>query len=223
MVAAYEQAIATPGPFLIDFQVKEEVNVYPMVPPGAAVDQLIRRPKPSVVQGYSAACSRVGSEQVNGLSGERVTFTATLRLSDSSMGKNIMTHTLIAWMRDKPGVLNRVAGMLRRRNFNIDSLQVGHSETPGISRMTFVVDGNEHMVDQVIKQLRKIVDVTRVEDIIGASRSWRVRWRWCVWRPAPETVRRSCSWWTSTAARSSTSRWIAWSCRSSAPKIGWIR
>jgi acetolactate synthase-1/3 small subunit len=76
-----------------------------------------------------------------------------------------MTNTLIAWMRDKPGVLNRVAGMLRRRNFNIDSLQVGHSEMPGISRMTFVVDGNQHMVDQVLKQLRKIVDVTRVEDI----------------------------------------------------------
>jgi acetolactate synthase-1/3 small subunit len=76
-----------------------------------------------------------------------------------------MAHTLIAWMRDKPGVLNRVAGMLRRRNFNIDSLQVGHSEEPGISRMTFVVNGNERMVDQVIKQLRKIVDVTRVEDI----------------------------------------------------------
>ena len=76
-----------------------------------------------------------------------------------------MAHTLIAWMRDKPGVLNRVAGMLRRRNFNIDSLQVGHSEEPGISRMTFVVNGNERMVDQVIKQMRKIVDVTRVEDI----------------------------------------------------------
>jgi acetolactate synthase I/III small subunit len=68
-------------------------------------------------------------------------------------------------MRDKPGVLNRVAGMLRRRNFNIDSLQVGHSETPGISRMTFVVNGNVHMVDQVIKQMRKVIDVTRVEDI----------------------------------------------------------
>lgn len=76
-----------------------------------------------------------------------------------------MKQTLVAWMRDKPGVLNRVAGLLRRRNFNIDSLQVGHSETPGISRMTFVVDGNQHMVDQVIKQLRKVVDVTRVEDI----------------------------------------------------------
>lgn len=80
-----------------------------------------------------------------------------------------MKHTLVAWMRDKPGVLNRVSGMLRRRNFNIDSLQVGHSETPGISRMTFVVDGNERMVDQVIKQLRKVIDVTRVEDITDKS------------------------------------------------------
>jgi acetolactate synthase-1/3 small subunit len=76
-----------------------------------------------------------------------------------------MKHTLVAWMRDKPGVLHRVAGMIRRRNFNIDSLQVGHSETPGISRMTFVVDGNAQMVEQVISQLRKVIDVTRVEDI----------------------------------------------------------
>ncbi len=53
VVAAIEQAQNTPGPFLIDFRVKEEVNVYPMVAPGAAVDELIRRPKPSVVQGYS--------------------------------------------------------------------------------------------------------------------------------------------------------------------------
>ena len=76
-----------------------------------------------------------------------------------------MKHTLVAWMRDRPGVLNRISGMLRRRNFNIDSLQVGHSETPGISRMTFVVDGDERMVDQVIKQLRKVVDVTRIDNL----------------------------------------------------------
>jgi acetolactate synthase-1/2/3 large subunit len=53
VAAAYEQAHNTDGPFLIDFRVKEEVNVYPMVAPGAAVDELIRRPKPAVVQGYS--------------------------------------------------------------------------------------------------------------------------------------------------------------------------
>lgn len=76
-----------------------------------------------------------------------------------------MKYTLAAWMRDKPGVLNRVSGMLRRRNFNIDSLQVSHSETPGISRMTFVVDGDDRVLDQVVKQMHKVVDVTRVEDI----------------------------------------------------------
>jgi acetolactate synthase-1/2/3 large subunit len=53
VMPAIERALSTPGPFLIDFRVKEEVNVYPMVAPGAAVDELIRRPKPSVVQGYS--------------------------------------------------------------------------------------------------------------------------------------------------------------------------
>ncbi len=53
VAAAYAQAHAPPGPFLIDFRVKEEVNVYPLVAPGAAVDELIRRPKPQVVQGYS--------------------------------------------------------------------------------------------------------------------------------------------------------------------------
>lgn len=76
-----------------------------------------------------------------------------------------MKHTLVAWMKDRPGVLSRVASMVRRRNFNIDSLQVGHSEEPGISRMTFIVDGDERMVDQVIKQLRKVVDVTRIENL----------------------------------------------------------
>lgn len=76
-----------------------------------------------------------------------------------------MKHILAAWMRDRPGVLNRVSGLLRRRNFNIDSLQVSHSEEPGISRMTFVVDGDDRTLDQVQKQLIKLVDVTRVENL----------------------------------------------------------
>ncbi len=74
-------------------------------------------------------------------------------------------HTVVAWLEDKPGVLNRVVGLFRRRNFNIESLTVGHSETPGISRLTFVVDGDDHMVDQAIKQLYKLVNVTKVENI----------------------------------------------------------
>ena len=76
-----------------------------------------------------------------------------------------MKHTVIAWMEDKPGVLNRVAGLFRRRNFNIESLAVGHSETPGISRMTFVVEGDVRQLGQVQTQLDKLINVTAVQDV----------------------------------------------------------
>lgn len=78
---------------------------------------------------------------------------------------NYKRHTIIAWMEDKPGVLNRVAGLFRRRNFNIESLAVGHSETPGISRMTFVVYGTDRDMRQVQTQLDKLINVTRIEDV----------------------------------------------------------
>jgi acetolactate synthase-1/3 small subunit len=76
-----------------------------------------------------------------------------------------MKHTVIAWMEDKPGVLNRVAGLFRRRSFNIESLTVGHSETPGISRMTFVVEGDARQVGQVQTQLAKLINVTEVQNV----------------------------------------------------------
>ncbi len=76
-----------------------------------------------------------------------------------------MKHTVIAWMENKPGVLNRVAGLFRRRNFNIESLAVGHSETPGISRMTFVVEGDDRQLRQVQTQLAKLINVTAVQDV----------------------------------------------------------
>jgi acetolactate synthase-1/3 small subunit len=74
-------------------------------------------------------------------------------------------HTLIALMEDKPGVLNRVSNLFRRRNYNIQSLAVGHSETPAISRMTVVVDGDNRVVEQVVKQLNKLINVTEVLDV----------------------------------------------------------
>jgi acetolactate synthase-1/3 small subunit len=70
-------------------------------------------------------------------------------------------------MEDKPGVLNRVAGLFRRRNFNIESLAVGHSETPGISRMTFVVDADARELRQVQTQLSKLINVTEVKNVTG--------------------------------------------------------
>lgn len=74
-------------------------------------------------------------------------------------------HTIVALVRDQPGVLSRVSGVIRRRNFNIASLSVGHSEQEGLSRMTFVVQGDDEVAEQVTKQLRKLVDVVKVSDI----------------------------------------------------------
>ncbi len=77
-----------------------------------------------------------------------------------------MKHTLIALMQDHPGVLDRVASLFRRRSFNIESLSVGHSETPGISRMTLVVDCEDAAQrEQVVKQFNKLIDVTKVIEI----------------------------------------------------------
>jgi len=74
-------------------------------------------------------------------------------------------HTLVALVENKPGVLNRVASLFRRRGFNIESIAVGQSEQPHLSRMTIVVDGTAMMVEQVRKQLDKVADVIKVSDI----------------------------------------------------------
>ena len=74
-------------------------------------------------------------------------------------------HTISALVEDKPGVLNRITSMFRRRGYNIASLAVGPSEQPQFSRMTFVVEGNPHTVEQVAKNLNKLIDVIKVVDI----------------------------------------------------------
>ncbi len=74
-------------------------------------------------------------------------------------------HTITALVEDRPGVLARIAGLFSRRGFNISNLSVGHSETPGLSRMTFVVEGDEWVVEQVTKQLYKLIDIVRVTNI----------------------------------------------------------
>ena len=74
-------------------------------------------------------------------------------------------HTLVALVLHQPGVLNRISGMFRRRGFNISSLTVGQSESEDLARMTFVVQGDDATVEQVTKQLYKLVDVVRVTDL----------------------------------------------------------
>ena len=76
-----------------------------------------------------------------------------------------MDRTLVAWVEDKPGVLNRVASLFRRRAFNIESLTVGHTQEPGVSRMTIVVDGERTDTEKVVQNLYKLVNVIKVEDV----------------------------------------------------------
>lgn len=74
-------------------------------------------------------------------------------------------HTLAVTVENKPGVLTRVATLFRRRGYNIDSLTVGTTENPNISRMTIVVEGDDAVIEQVTKQLYKLVDVIKIIDL----------------------------------------------------------
>lgn len=76
-----------------------------------------------------------------------------------------MEHTLIALVEDKPGVLNRVSSLFRRRAFNIESLTVGHTDQPGISRMTITLDSDNSSSERVTSYLYKLVNVISVEDV----------------------------------------------------------
>ena len=80
-----------------------------------------------------------------------------------------MRHVLSALVQNVPGVLSHISGMLASRGYNIDSLAVGETENPRISRMTFVVVGDDQVLEQVRKQLEKIVTVVQVDDISASD------------------------------------------------------
>ena len=80
-----------------------------------------------------------------------------------------MRHVLSALVQNQPGVLAHISGMLASRGFNIDSLAVGETEKPDLSRVTFVVHGDDPTLEQVRKQLDKIITVVKVQDISGES------------------------------------------------------
>src|SRR5476651_1243719 len=79
-----------------------------------------------------------------------------------------MLHTFAVYVDNKPGVLNRVASLFRRRAFNIESLTVGHTETPGVSRMTVVADTDDYGARRLDAHLYKLVPVRRVDNITSA-------------------------------------------------------
>jgi len=78
-----------------------------------------------------------------------------------------MKHLISALVENKPGVLAHIAGMFAARAFNIDSLVVGRTEDPKLSRMTIVVVGDDRVVEQVRKQLAKVIPVVKVQDFVG--------------------------------------------------------
>ena len=79
-------------------------------------------------------------------------------------------HVLVAIVNNRPGVLNRVASLMRARSFNIESLAVGHTENPEISRMTITLRGDDYGVEQVGKQLYRLIDVLKVQDVTSERR-----------------------------------------------------
>lgn len=76
-----------------------------------------------------------------------------------------MRHTLAVLVQNQPGVLARVAGLFSRRGFNIESISVGATEMPGVSRMTLVAQADEDELEQLTKQLHKLIDVLKISDI----------------------------------------------------------
>jgi acetolactate synthase-1/3 small subunit len=84
-------------------------------------------------------------------------------------GGETRRHTLIAIVLDKPGVLNRVSSLMRARNFNIDSLAVSRTDQPDTSRMTITLHGDDVAVEQAAKQLYRLIDVLKVQDVTADS------------------------------------------------------
>ncbi len=85
--------------------------------------------------------------------------------NNGSQAKPKSLRTFVVYVEDKPGVLNRAVSLIRRRNFNIDSLAVGHSDQPGVSRMTIVIEADARTARLVEANLYKLVNVLRVEDV----------------------------------------------------------
>jgi acetolactate synthase-1/3 small subunit len=80
-----------------------------------------------------------------------------------------MRHTISVLVKNEFGVLSRVSGLFSARGFNIESLTVAETLDPQFSRMTIVTEGNEQIIEQILKQLRKLIDVIKVSDLTGKS------------------------------------------------------
>ena len=112
-------------------------------------------------------------------------------------------HILSILVENKPGVLTRITGLFARRGFNINTLAVGPTDDETISRITLTLDGAVHPIDQVTKQLHKLINVLKIRDL-EPTRRWRASWRCSRSPPTARRAPRSCRSARSSAPRSST-------------------
>ena len=141
------KALETDGPVLLDVRVAQEENVYPMIAPGQAARDMVEAPR-------AVRMMEAGTPQAVKLE--------DLHLPGQLSGRK---HILSILVENKPGVLARVAGLFSRRGFNIDTLAVGPTDDPSVSRVTLTLDGAVHPIDQVTKQLHKLVNVLKIRDM----------------------------------------------------------
>jgi acetolactate synthase regulatory subunit len=127
------EVLASKKPALINFVVYESEKVFPMVPAGAGVDEMI-----------------IGDQEPDE--------------AEAAVGMSVRRHVLSVTVRDQPGVLVRIAALFARRGYNIESLSVAQTHEPGMSRTTFVVTGEDAHIEQMQKQLQKLIDVIKVID-----------------------------------------------------------
>ena len=145
LVEDMKRAIAIDGPVLVDVRVTREENTYPMIPAGSCR----ARDGGLIAMGEPGTKEPLSLEELDAATGLRT-------------GRK---HVLSILVENKSGVLTRIAGLFARRGFNIDTLTVGPTEDEEISRVTLTVDGALHPIDQVTKQLHKLVNVLKIRDL----------------------------------------------------------
>ena len=153
---AIRAAQADDGPALVWFEIAETQNVFPMMPAGKGLSDLIE------TWGERRRASSDGSHERPRLAAP-VQPRRPKRYVPGSGERH--RHVLVVIVNNRPGVLNRVASLVRARNFNIESLAVGHTERPDISRMTITLRGDDFAVEQMAKQLYRLIDVLKVQDL----------------------------------------------------------
>ena len=145
LASAMRDALETEGPVLLDVHVSRDENCYP--------DDPGRRGRPG--HGGVSDGGRAGNPG-------HWSSSRTSRPTRQLTGRK---HILSILVENKPGVLARIAGLFSRRGFNIDTLAVGPTEDPDVSRITLTLDGAVHPIDQVTKQLHKLVNVIKIRDM----------------------------------------------------------